>query len=262
MKLREVILDILEKSSDDRLDLILDPIMAKPLGESEIPENLPTPIIIEKLPLNNKSLSVNVDDNFPYACKIVANAEGGWCNTPGDKGGETIFGIARNYHPEWSGWVKVDEVAAKYGRGTKEFIKIVNNDNALKESAHNFFYTYFWLPCNADKLPKEIGIIVYDMEINSGNHAGQKMLQKTLNSLGYDLKVDGMIGGKTIAAAIDCYDDNKVNFIETFLKLRYNFYHEIVIDRPDQLKFWKTWVNRLRALGVEFLGSAPGFLTY
>ena len=40
--------------------------------------------------------------------------EGGYCNVAGDKGGETIFGIARNMHPDLKLWkVKTLNLKAK-----------------------------------------------------------------------------------------------------------------------------------------------------
>ena len=45
--------------------------------------------------------------------------EGGYCNIPGDKGGETIFGIARNMHPDLKLWKDVDN----YKEGLKPFDK-------------------------------------------------------------------------------------------------------------------------------------------
>lgn len=250
----DIILNAIKSNNDKNI--------AKPL-EVDIPPIIsPTAIHIDQLPSNNKVIEPVIEDNFKYASSLVGEAEGGWCFNKKDKGKETIYGIARAYHPDWSGWKIVDEYAVKLTRGSKAFISAVNNDEKLKELAHNFFYTYFWLPCNADKLPKEIAILTYDMEINSGNHAGQKALQKVLNLLGYNLLTDGMAGGKTISASIDCYNSNRDLFIETFLKYRYNFYHTIVTNDKSQLTFWKGWVNRLRKFSLEFLNECIALLVY
>ena len=44
--------------------------------------------------------------------------EGGYCNIPGDKGGETIFGIARNMHPDLKLWSNVSTlcIILRYAR--------------------------------------------------------------------------------------------------------------------------------------------------
>ena len=40
--------------------------------------------------------------------------EGGYCNVAGDRGGETIFGIARNMHPKLSLWGIMDTYKRNY----------------------------------------------------------------------------------------------------------------------------------------------------
>lgn len=228
-----------------------DPIVVTPVEANiEKPENIKEPPVPKK------------DDVFEKATKIVGVNEGGWNKVRGDSGGETVFGIARNYHPKWSGWKTVDQYANKYGRGTSQFIEFVNADSQLYEEAKNYFEANFWQPANCDKLPEEIAIIVYDMEINSGNRSGQRTLQRALNDVGIRCSVDGVIGPKTIATTEKAYEDNKVKLIEAILKRRYNYYLQIISRKSSQKKFWKGWVNRLRYLAQKTLEYVPSFLSY
>lgn len=223
-----------------------------PLGEdSEGLTDDPSPVDIEESP-EKPQPEIETDIVFDEAANLVSIAEGGWCNVKGDKGGETIFGVARNYHPEWSGWSTVDEFAEQYGRGTAEFKDRVNNHLELKEKARNLFRAKFWMPINCDKMPREIAIITFDMAVNSGIGNAAKTLQKTVTSLGTKLSVDGVVGPLTLGGIDQEYVENKDLFIQQFLKYRYNFYHSIITRRPSQKKFWRGWVNRLRHLAETF----------
>lgn len=205
---------------------------------------------------------IDSDENYNEAIKIVSVAEGGWCHVRGDKGGETVFGVARKYHPKWTGWLIVDGYAASYGRGTPQFIRMVNNDESLKTLAENLFRTIMWMPIRCDSMPREIAIVSFDMAVNSGTLNAAKTLQRTLNSLGSNVSVDGAIGPITLAAINEQYNIDSQNFIIYFLKHRYNFYQRIVKRRPSQKKFWKGWVNRLRRLAKLFVNIDCAFLTY
>ena len=41
---------------------------------------------------------------------VVKKIEKLYSNNPQDAGGETVWGIARNKHPEWGGWPIVDQL--------------------------------------------------------------------------------------------------------------------------------------------------------
>ena len=51
--------------------------------------------------------------DFLTAYAPLARYEGGWCNDPADRGGETYAGIARNFFPAWPGWALIDAAAAR-----------------------------------------------------------------------------------------------------------------------------------------------------
>lgn len=55
---------------------------------------------------------------FESAYAPVKQWEGGWCDVPGDSGGETYAGIARNFFPNWRGWPLID--AAKRHNSFRE----------------------------------------------------------------------------------------------------------------------------------------------
>ena len=47
---------------------------------------------------------------FECAFKKVMKHEGGYSHDPDDHGAETYMGISRRYHPDWNGWIYIDDV--------------------------------------------------------------------------------------------------------------------------------------------------------
>lgn len=82
---------------------------------------------------------------------------------------------------------------------------------------------------------------IFDWCVNSG-FWGIRKAQLVLNKFDYSLKVDGIIGNKTINAL----NDVKVN---EFLKLYHNsqkeFYKSICKNNANQNVFLKGWLNRV-----------------
>ncbi len=217
--------------------------------------------------VNNNSLEqllLNFTKPFQKAVSIVSINEGGWNDVTHDRGGETIFGVARNFHPNWNGWVFVDEMANQFGRGSSKFIEKVDNDINLKYQSILYFKSQFWDNSSCDDLPENIAILVYDMNINSGVSVGQKYLQRTLNEfLSNKISEDGKIGPKTLTALSSIMNyKSEIEIINKYIELRYKFYKQIIIKKPTQQKFWKGWVNRLKFIGNQLLGHAPSFLKY
>ena len=63
--------------------------------------------------------------DFATAYAPLAGFEGGWCNVPGDSGGETYAGIARRYWPDWPGWKLIDgeKAHSSFSSGASAFTR-------------------------------------------------------------------------------------------------------------------------------------------
>ncbi|MDB6061574.1 MAG: putative secretion activating protein [Verrucomicrobiaceae bacterium] len=120
-----------------------------------------------------------------YQASILSSNEGGYqlSNIPGDKGGQTFAGIARNFHSDWYGWQLIDSGAAL-------------NSTVLIDLVRDFYWKEFWLPINGENLPPRIAQQVFDMAINSACDDAAKCLQLAIGTL----LVDGSIGAKTCCA--------------------------------------------------------------
>jgi lysozyme family protein len=146
------------------------------------------------------------DENF-----VVAE------NVKGDHGGCTKYGIDASSHPG------VD--IANLGRA--EAIDI---------------YWKEWGKYNIEALPTKMAIAQFDVRVNGGPAA--KWLQRTLNEVeGANLKVDGVIGQQTLAAAFRCDEDA---FCRYFITLRDQRFEAIA--KGSLAKFLEGWYKRDRDL--------------
>lgn len=168
----------------------------------------------------------NHKSRFEVAYKKTAKWEGGYVDDPKDMGGETYAGISRKYHPNWSGWHIVDKYTLKYNQ------KIDSRE--LEEMIMQFYYNNFWLPIAGDYIEKqEVANAVYDWHVNSGKSA-IKAIQRLLK-----VKDDGIVGEKTIEALNSTTAQEINNEREYFLK-------DIVRRKPEQKRFLKGWLNRVK----------------
>jgi hypothetical protein len=72
------------------------------------------------------------DFNISYS--ITMGNEGPYDNDPTDVGGETYWGIARKYHPDWDGWKIIDSYKTKPG-----FPGNLKDNQSLKDSAKSLY---------------------------------------------------------------------------------------------------------------------------
>lgn len=102
---------------------------------------------------------------------IRPDVEGGYVNDPKDSGGETNMGISRKAYP------------------------CVDIKNLTVEAAKAIYLRDYWNVCLCSKMPESLDIVVFDCAVNQGAAKAIKLLQRTLK-----VKVDGIIGNKTLAA--------------------------------------------------------------
>jgi lysozyme family protein len=114
--------------------------------------------------------------DFLIAFEKVFKNEGFYGNIPGDAGGETIWGIARNMNPNWEGWAIVD----KY-RGDKRFPGILKENPTLIKLKLSFYRKTFWDKIRGDQiLFQPIASEIVDDAVNTGVRPAIKKLQRTL----------------------------------------------------------------------------------
>lgn len=161
-------------------------------------------------------------DRFGKIFDYLLKVEGGYSNDKYDAGGKTKYGI-------------IESEARKYGyKGHMRDMPI--------DIARDIYNKKYYHKNGLDTLKSDkIALSVCDFIVNSGNW-GAKKAQATLNELGFDLKVDGILGDKSLEA-LNKVDENK--FLEKYHDLQRRFYRAIVTNKPSQKVFLKGWLNRV-----------------
>lgn len=159
--------------------------------------------------------------------------EGGYANDPQDPGGETFYGVSRRAFPNWQGWQAVDAL--------KELGKI---DDPLSESMmnalKNFYLAEFWMPLCLDRFPhvyQELAEQVFDFGVNAGTRRAAMTLQGVINIFHTVLKVDGVIGPKTLWEMTELSPEILVT---EYKRLRIVYYKSL--NKP---RFENGWIRRV-----------------
>lgn len=171
----------------------------------------------------------------------ILDYEGGFTSHPKDKGGPTSLGITL-------GTLQRAFADFDYGDFDRDGDVDTHDVQLLKtlQQSVPIYKRYFWDVIHGDEfhsLPK-VAFVLLDTAINHGPKNAVLILQRTLNRFHYDLKVDGIIGSKTIAAAKAVGD----TLLGEFFKERRMFYDKIISTHPDQNVFYRGWMNRMEKL--------------
>ena len=151
--------------------------------------------------------------SFDEIIEHVLEKEGGYVNDPTDLGGETNYGITKRFYPD------------------------VDIKNLTKEQAKEIYKRDYWDKNRVDELPEQLRHIFFDMCVNQGRGTAVKVLQRAANAKGAKLKVDGGLGPSTLKA-IQNVEYTRVK------SYRVLHYANLVINKPEQEKFWYGWFKR------------------
>ena len=177
-------------------------------------------------------------ENFEYAVSIVLQNEGGYVNHKNDKGGATKYGISLNF-------LKANRIDIN-----KDGI-IDNNDVMILDiqTAKQIYYDNFWRKAKCNLITdKHLASNVLDTAVMSGVSKAIKLLQQSLNKLGANLSVDGVLGQKTIDALVK---QDPVILNNTLVNERISYYESIAITNPTQKVFLRGWINRAKRFLIQ-----------
>lgn len=162
---------------------------------------------------------------FDPAFENMIRNEGGYTlhQVSGDSGGQTFAGIARNYHPDWSGW---------------RFIDANDFDNPdLTSTVRSFYRTKFWDKIKGDQIENQkVAETLFDFSVNAGYRTAAKLAQLVV-----DATPDGIVGPKTLAKLNQVEADA---FVLHYALAKIARYTEIVNRDRSQNKFLLGWINR------------------
>lgn len=166
-------------------------------------------------------------DTFTRAFSYVYGNEQGFANDPYDRGGPTNFGVTLKTLGEWRGKPVTAEDVKR--------LEITEAMNILKKR--------YWDVLRCDEIRDDaISMVLFDAGVLFGRNGAARSLQKSLVALGADIKVDGVIGPKTVAAINSLAGPKLVDIFSAELK---NRVRSIVLARPENQKFVKGWNYRI-----------------
>lgn len=165
---------------------------------------------------------------FDDCLKVVLDYEGGYSDTPGDRGGKTKWGITQSTLDRWCYLTEQDRIF------------VANLTEIQRDSIYQSLY---WQPPCCYDLPIPLDLVIFDAAVNHGVGTAIKMLQKQLG-----VTVDGIVGKVTIKHAKDC---NARRIALAIIDARRAKYTSIVFHDASQQKFLRGWQNRMDKLTTE-----------
>jgi len=182
---------------------------------------------------------------FKSAYNNTKPYEGGFSNHPNDRGKRTYAGIAANFFPNWAGWKFLNkQTSIKHNQIFPELNPLVER----------FYLVNFWQALNLNSINQKTANLIYDFAVHSGKKTAIEKLQVTLNKLGAFLKVDGIIGRKTIKAILNI---NEQNLNQTYLEERKAYLNTIA--HGSNAVFRNGWMARIKGLS-EMISTNTSFI--
>ena len=162
--------------------------------------------------------------DFNPAFQKVLHDEGGFKLTdiPGDRGGMTYAGIARNANPDWPGWNLVDH---------KEFGEV------LTDMVRKFYKSGYWDRIRGDDLANQsVAENIFNFGVNTGVGVAAKLAQLIVG-----VAPDGTIGPATVEK-LNTVDPEA--FKKAYALAKIARYADICNRNKTQSKFLLGWLNR------------------
>lgn len=166
--------------------------------------------------------------------------EGGYVlhEVPGDRGGMTFAGIARNSWPDWAGWPLLDGGETSGPR--------------IEAMVAKFYRSNFWGPIRGDQIRFQgVADMIYDFAVNAGVKTSVKIAQGIVGA-----DPDGAMGPKTIAKLSEYARDESTErlFMAEFSLAKVYRYKDICMGDKrrkndtvkSNLKFLCGWINRVQ----------------
>lgn len=162
---------------------------------------------------------------FDSAFDQMIRNEGGFVvhSVPGDRGGMTFAGIARNFWGGWAGWRLIDA-------GQVDSLE-------LRDLVKDFYAANFWAPAGCDDLADEsVAADVFDFAVNAGVRVAVRLAQVVAG-----VAADGYAGPVTVKAVNALQPDD---FHVRYALAKIARYGAICNADRSQSKFLLGWINR------------------
>lgn len=171
--------------------------------------------------------------DFQTYAPFLSSWEGGYTNNKNDNGHETYRGVTI---ATWTAYCKRKCIAVPLKKMSQ-----AQWEEIMKSG--------YWDAVRATELRSQsVANQVADFAVNAGVNRAAVTLQQAVNSANHNtaLKVDGIIGAKTLAAANAL---NASTLYWAYRELRTNFYKSLASKSAKQATFLKGWLRRVEACG-------------
>ncbi|GHV34405.1 Mu phage endolysin Lys [Synergistales bacterium] len=172
-------------------------------------------------------------DYFAECMNFILKCEGGYVNDPLDKGGETNMGIT----------AATLKRARDAGLSVPERVKDLSQMGALL-----IYRQFYWEPYVFKTSPWPACLALLDATVNHGPGGMAAIAQRTGNSLGWKLDVDGKYGPNTARSIEKMTAAQPVEYTTEFLRQRKIYYDRIIAKNQSQRRFENGWYRRVRDL--------------
>ena len=160
-------------------------------------------------------------DNFEKVIKFTLKWEGGYTI---DSGGKTKYGISQKAYPN------------------------IDIKNITLEKAKLIYKKNYWKPLRCDHYDYPLALTIFDMGVNIGIRRTVKFIQLSCNEFLYEpIKVDGILGNKTLTAIKYCEKIHPLKFVILINNYRYKWYCKLV-KKSKYSKYLLGWINRCNNL--------------
>src|SRR5690606_29204194 len=123
-----------------------------------------------------------------------------------------------------------------------------------RETAIALYRRYWWEPLRLAEIHDlRVATKVMDLAVNMGSGPAVRLLQQALNMAGEPVKVDGVLGSRTIGA-VNRADPELL--LELYRVQAARYYHELVDRQPGLVVFERGWLRR--ALARALVGRRYG----
>lgn len=206
---------------------------------------------IDRIQREQELSELGTKTKFEYAvAKLFAN-EGIYSNNPSDRGGETVYGIARKYSPDDKIWDYIDNIKKQNKKiSNRDMNKLIVKDKRIFTIATKKYQT-IWSKYDLDSYPISVGSTFFDIAVNCGESRATIMLQTAINALndskrfGRDLNPDGVWGKNVTKYLTTAIRSGYADRLTTMLMgQKTNHYTSLASSSPSQRKFLIGWLNR------------------
>lgn len=187
--------------------------------------------------------------SFPQSLQLVLAHEGGFVNHPADPGGATNKGVTQGVYDTYRKSMKLSSRSVK---------------SITKAEVEDIYRNQYWGKIDGDGLPAGIDYAVFDYAVNSGVGKAVKDLQRTLrawsNRIGEvaNIRVDGVMGQATLAAAEAAANADECAFIESLCDRRMTFLKSLKTFKT----FGKGWTRRVEGAVEGYQEDDSGVIDY